>query len=79
MASRFWSLSTEQPLPDIKQTRTQESWEARVKLKGPPSLNTLSDDILVEVFSYLDVEDILSLRCVSTWTFLDCFSCIDSV
>lgn len=65
MASRFWSLCTDQSLPDLKQTRTQESWEVRVNLKGPPSLNALSDDILVEVFSYLDVEDILSLRSVS--------------
>ncbi|KAL4070480.1 hypothetical protein J3A83DRAFT_4243550 [Scleroderma citrinum] len=65
MASRFWSLCTEQSLPNFRKTRTQESWEWRVNLKGPPSLNTLSDDILVEIFSYLDVEDVLSLRCVS--------------
>ncbi|KIJ66452.1 hypothetical protein HYDPIDRAFT_180871 [Hydnomerulius pinastri MD-312] len=41
-------------------------WDARVRLKELPSLSTLSDDILVDqVFSYLDVEDIISLRQVS--------------
>lgn len=79
MASRFWSLCTDQSLQDLKQTRTQESWEVRVNLKGPPSLNALSDDILVEVFSYLDVEDILSLRSVSTHTCVDSIGCIDYV
>lgn len=65
MAFRFWSLCTEQPLPNLGVAHTQDSWESRVNLKGPPSLNALSDDILIEVFSYLDVEDIMSLRSVS--------------
>ncbi|KAG6334135.1 hypothetical protein ID866_4958 [Astraeus odoratus] len=61
MAFRFWSL-----LPNLNETRTsQDPWELRVNLKGSSSLNTLSDDILMEVFSYLDVEDILTLRVVS--------------
>ncbi|KAI6031289.1 hypothetical protein BKA83DRAFT_4198178 [Pisolithus microcarpus] len=65
MAFRFWSLCSEQSLSNTDVTHTQDSWESRVNLKGPPLLNTLSDDILIEIFSYLDVEDIMSLRSVS--------------
>ncbi|KAI6048065.1 hypothetical protein EDC04DRAFT_51039 [Pisolithus marmoratus] len=65
MAFRFWSLCTEQSLPNLGVTCRQDSWESRVNLKGPLSLNALSDDVLIEVFSYLDVEDIMSLRSVN--------------
>ncbi|KIK91109.1 hypothetical protein PAXRUDRAFT_35081 [Paxillus rubicundulus Ve08.2h10] len=44
---------------------TQQSWDMRIQTETLPCLNALSDDILMEVFSYLDVEDILSLRQVS--------------
>ncbi|KAG6380738.1 hypothetical protein JVT61DRAFT_5120 [Boletus reticuloceps] len=50
----------------LRAGRPGQSWDTRVSQPEKlPCLNALSDDILMEVCSYLDIEDILSLRRVS--------------
>lgn len=64
MASGLWSRRFALPsCMTLRAGRTGQSWDTRISQPQKlPCLNALSDDILMEVFSYLDIEDIFSLR-----------------
>ncbi|KAG9313929.1 hypothetical protein JVU11DRAFT_4702 [Chiua virens] len=67
MSSSLWTKRfTFSSCTSQRSARTRKSWDTYIALPQKlPCLNALSDDILMEVLSYLDVEDILSLRQVS--------------
>ncbi|KAF9225302.1 hypothetical protein BS17DRAFT_750946 [Gyrodon lividus] len=65
MSSNWWTRFAFSSCATPGMMRTQQSWDMRIQAETLPCLNALSDDVLMEVFTYLDVEDILSLRQVS--------------
>ncbi|KAF8559892.1 hypothetical protein OG21DRAFT_1502235 [Imleria badia] len=67
MASSLWPQRFAfSSCASLRAGSTGQSWDTRISQPQKlPCLNALSDDILMEVFSYLDIEDIFSLRRVS--------------